>query len=293
MENLLSYLKYTFIIGLSLSLILKYFISGRRTKANRDLLGKIIIITGCSAGIGKETARALLNKGAKVIFACRDKKKTDLIIEKITNENTIKNAFFIQLNLSSLNSVGKFVNEFNKKFDKLDILINNAGCVNQKLSFSEDNIENTIQTNHISHVLLTSLLLRELKKSNDPRVINVGSGAHSFIDDKLDYFKFNEENYAWFNIYGISKAANILFSESLVRFSKHKNEFENLLSCCPTPGAVNTEIVNTKEKTFLMKFFIITFMWPFMYFFFKSEEMGAQTSLHCCYMKRDEFKNGE
>jgi len=86
---------------------------------------KIVIVTGSSAGLGEETAKDLLNKGAKVIFVCREKNKTLNVINQITNESNKDNVIFIELNLISLKTVANFENDFSKKFDKLDLLINN------------------------------------------------------------------------------------------------------------------------------------------------------------------------
>jgi 3-oxoacyl-ACP reductase-like protein len=117
------YYKY-FCFLASLALLKKYF-NGPKNFIRRSLENQIAIITGASAGLGKETAKDLLKNGATVIFACRNEAKTLAVIKSITDKDTIKNAHYMNLNLSSFNSVEKFVNEFSKKFDKLDLLINN------------------------------------------------------------------------------------------------------------------------------------------------------------------------
>jgi NAD(P)-dependent dehydrogenase (short-subunit alcohol dehydrogenase family) len=272
--------------------IIKLICNGPKTNANRNIKDKIVIVTGSSAGIGKETAIDLLSKGAKVIFACRDKIKTENVINKITEESNKKNAYYMNLNLASFKSVGNFVEEFSKKFEKVDIIINNAGVFNDKLMFTEDDIENTIQTNHISHVFLTGLLLKYLKKSDDPRVINVGSDAHKFISESVDYFKFDNKNFTIFSMYSLSKSMNNYFTESLAKFSKQSFSFRNLLSSCCHPGAVNTEITRFNERGIFHKLFLFFIMYPIFYLTFKDEKMGAQTTLHCCYISNKEFSNG-
>lgn len=271
--------------------LIRWFCNGPKTNATRDMTHKIAIITGCSAGIGKETARDLLDKGAKVIFACRDKVKTLRIIDALVNEKNRSNAIFMQLNLANFKSMNSFVQEFSKKFDRLDLLINNAGVFNDKLFITEDGIENTLQTNHISHFTLTGLLLKYLKNSDDPRVINVGSEAHAWAGDGIEYFKFNDATYKMFISYGISKAANIYFSEFLTEYSKKNNKLSQMKAVTVHPGGVNTEISRTKGKGIMIKL-IMGFFRPFMYLFFKDEKMGAQTTLHCCYIDRAELVEG-
>eukprot|EP00340_Litonotus_pictus_P011343 CAMPEP_0170535852 /NCGR_PEP_ID=MMETSP0209-20121228/101829_1 /TAXON_ID=665100 ORGANISM="Litonotus pictus, Strain P1" /NCGR_SAMPLE_ID=MMETSP0209 /ASSEMBLY_ACC=CAM_ASM_000301 /LENGTH=343 /DNA_ID=CAMNT_0010837159 /DNA_START=97 /DNA_END=1129 /DNA_ORIENTATION=- len=187
--------------------------------------GKIVIITGSSAGIGKENAFELLKNGATIIFACRDEKKTMKVIEK-TKEipqgqyktSAFERSIFMKLELTSFESVKNFAKELKAKFNKVDILLNNAGYVTMNynltkdnleamiqttttpMSFllnnagyvtmtynlTKDNLEAMIQTNHHSHVLLTYLLLDVFDKT-EARVINVSSIGHSFsnYDTKL------------------------------------------------------------------------------------------------------------
>ncbi len=272
--------------------LIRYFFNGPRNNTNRDMKDKIVIVTGCSAGIGKETARDLLNKGAKVVFACRDKTKTLSVINHITNESNRNNAFFMQLNLTSFNSVGLFVEEFSKKFDRLDLLVNNAGLFNDKFFLTEDNLENTLQTNHISHFALTGLLLKFLKKSDDPRVINVSSRAHYNADNTLDVLPLTDKTYRTWGIYSISKAANIFFSEALKEFSEGRvDELSKIKSAALHPGVVLTEFTRTEGRGLFFKALVWTFS-PLIKLFFKSELMGAQTSLHCSYVERSKLVNG-
>jgi len=272
--------------------LIRYFCNGPKNRQNRDMNNKIVIVTGSSAGLGKETAKDLLNKGAKVIFACRDKNKTLNVINQITNESNKDNAIFMELNLTKFKSVTNFANDFSKKFDKLDLLINNAGLYNDKLYYTEDKLENTMQTNHISHFALTGLMLKYLKKSEDPRIINVSSMAHALIDNSLDNFPLTEKTYSPFKVYGITKAANIIFAENLKEFCESKNDSTSkILSSSLHPGVVATEFMRTEGRALISKILIwITF--PIFRVFFKDEYMGAQTTLHCSYLDRAKFNNG-
>lgn len=272
--------------------IIHIYCNGPKTKESKNMKGKIAIVTGCSAGIGKETAKDLLKKGAIVIFACRDKTKTLKVINKITNESNKENAIYIHLNLTSFKSVNLFVQEFSNKFDKLDLLINNAGIINEKLVFTEDNLENTIQTNHISHFALTGLLMKYLKKSNDPRIINLSSMAHNWVNNHHDYFAFTEKTYRMFPVYSLSKAANVLFTESIKELAGTKKELKKIKSVCVHPGPCFTEFTRIDGKPLWFKIFMVFVAHAFMCIFIKSESMGAQTTLHCCYISRDKLING-
>lgn len=185
-----------------------------------------------------------------------------------------------------------FVQEFSGKFDRLDLLINNAGTINQRLVFTEDNLENTMQTNHISHFALTGLLLKYLKKSDDPRIINLSSMAHNWVNNNHDYFTFTEKTYRMFPIYSLSKAANVLFTEALKELSESRKEFRKIKSACVHPGPCFTEFTRIDGKPLWFKIFMVFLAHFFMCIFIKSESMGAQTTLHCCYISRDQLLNG-
>ena len=117
---------FILIIIIIIGFLIKRWSNGPLNPIKKDLTGKIIIITGSSDGIGLEAAKDLLRSNAKVIFACRNKNKTEGIINTLP-ENLRKNAIFEQLDLSSFKSIENFVKEVKAKYDKIDILINNAG----------------------------------------------------------------------------------------------------------------------------------------------------------------------
>jgi NAD(P)-dependent dehydrogenase (short-subunit alcohol dehydrogenase family) len=142
-------------------------------------MDKVIVITGCSAGIGEFTAKELLDKGATVIFACRDEKKTLTIIDSLP-DNLRKKAIFLKLDLTSFESVRSFVKQFSNLNLTIDIIINNAGVIMNTYERTKDNIETTFQSNHLSHMYMTVLLLKHLSKNNG-RIINVSSNVHTLV----------------------------------------------------------------------------------------------------------------
>jgi len=161
-----------------ITLIRCIFNGPKTTLTPKNFEEKIILVTGSNTGIGKITAIELLKKGAFVIFAARNEEKTMQIINNLP-ENLKEKAFFMQLDLSNFSSIKNFVEIFKSKFNKLDIIINNAGGVFDILNFSE-NIEHTIITNTIGPICLTGLLIEYLKLSKNGKIINVASTAHKF-----------------------------------------------------------------------------------------------------------------
>jgi retinol dehydrogenase 12 len=295
----------TTLIGIFLALLVLYILRkitrGSPTKEKRNMTGQVIIITGSSAGIGKETARSLVKSGAKVIFATRDEQKTKNVISQIlqSSPNVLpENAIFEKLNLSSLQSVLDFTKNIKSKYDKIDILINNAGVANDKFIRTEDGLESVWQINHISHTILTALLLDLLKNSNDARIINVSSMAHVFAKYSDEFFRFEENSYPIMNSYNVSKLANVFLTYKLKEFCHDEkinaklNDFKNIKSVCVHPGAVYTEISRPEERTWYYRIFLYAIFIPLMILFFRNEEMGAQTTLHCCYVKKEELVDG-
>ncbi|XP_063830234.1 retinol dehydrogenase 11-like [Ostrinia nubilalis] len=143
-----------------------------------NLEGKIVVITGGNAGIGFETAKILAKRGATVVIASRNDAKSKAAAEKITEVTGNPNIFYKHLDLGRLASVKKFAEDFDKSFDRLDVLINNAGFTEAEQRHSEDGIENVMQVNHVAHIYLTNLLMPKIVASKPSRIIIVTSIAH-------------------------------------------------------------------------------------------------------------------
>jgi NAD(P)-dependent dehydrogenase (short-subunit alcohol dehydrogenase family) len=181
-----------------------------------DLTGKIAVVTGANSGIGYETARALACKKAAVILACRSKDKGDAAVQQISQEYPEAKAELMLLDLSDLASVRRFSDEFISRFDRLDILINNAGIMAAPFGKTADGFELQFGTNHLGHFALTGLLLDLIIRTPRARVITVSSGGHRFAE--IDFDNLNgEKNYNPQRAYGQSKLANLLFTYELQR----------------------------------------------------------------------------
>ena len=178
--------------------------------------GKLIIITGANSGLGLEASKELARKGATVIMACRNMEKGKEAVNELIEEIPNAKIELMQLDLSKLKSVHEFANKFNQQFDRLDILINNAGIMQPPYTKTEDGFELQIGVNHFGHFLLTGLLLDKLKTTKGSRVINQSSIAHN--SGKMNFDDINsEEKYSRLGAYGQSKLANMLFNHQLNR----------------------------------------------------------------------------
>jgi len=181
-----------------------------------DLTGKVAIVTGANSGIGYEMARALARKETMVILACRNKAKGKTAVRQIKHEYQAAKAELLLLDLADLASVRRFADEFANRYDRLDILINNAGIMNTPFGKTVDGFELQFGTNYLGHFSLTSLLLDHIIRTPLARVVTVSSWGHNF--GTIDFDDLNaEKDYDPGKAYAQSKLANILFAYELQR----------------------------------------------------------------------------
>lgn len=225
---------------------------------------KIILITGATSGIGKETALALARMGSHIVFTSRDMEKgrqTQSFLKEKSGNDQIE---FIQCDLESLDSVRALADEFKRKFKRLDVLINNAGIWETQRKLSKDGIERMFAVNHLAPFLLTNLLLDLLKVSAPSRIVNVSSEAHR--QARLDFEDIeSEKSFSSLRVYGMSKLMNILFTKELT----HRLTGTAVTVNCLHPGVVNTRLFD-KMSPLLQSIFRI---------FMISPEKGARTSV--------------
>jgi NAD(P)-dependent dehydrogenase (short-subunit alcohol dehydrogenase family) len=202
--------------------------------------GKVVIVTGSSSGIGYEAARVLANKEAKVIIAVRNLDKGETAKEKILSQNENAEVEIMKIDLSDLSSVKEFADEFVKKYDKLDILINNAGVMIPPYSKTKDGFELQMGTNHFGHFALTLQLLDLIKSTPNSRIVTVSSGAHKFGNINFDDLNWDSRKYKPMRSYGDSKIANLYFTLELAkRISGNDN---NALVTAAHPGWTATDL---------------------------------------------------
>ena len=262
------------------------------------LKGKTVLITGCSAGLGVETAKAMYETGATCFFTARDMKKLDGIIEDI-----VKNAQYnkegpkpqpIEMHLDSLDSVRKGAEDFKQKSGgKLNILINNAGVMAAPYGTTKDGLETQIGVNHFAHFLLFQLLKPLLletakKEGTTSRLINLSSAGHRMgtvqFSNKAELDKWNSgENYNKWTAYGQAKTANILMANMIDR----KYGSQNLHGLSVHPGGILTDLArHLTEEDFKM------FDNADMQKAFKNPAQGASTTVWAAVSPHFEGGNG-
>jgi len=197
--------------------------------------GKICMVTGSTSGIGLATAKALARQGAVVIIVGRNSTKCETTCSRIKTASGNSAVDYLTADLSSQNDVYRLAQIFKRKFEKLDVLVNNAGAKFVRRYTTVDGYEMTLALNHLAYFLLTLLLLDALRASGNARIINVSSGAHeaATIDfDDLQYAK----HYIGKIAYNQSKLANLLFTFELARRLEDHTLTVNAMS----PGGVIT-----------------------------------------------------
>ncbi len=229
------------------------------------LKNKTAIITGATSGIGRVTAIDIAREGARMVLPVRNIEKGKALKDEIEKETGNTNVEIMHCNLASLDSVRQFAKDFQKKHDKLHLLVNNAGLWETKRKESDDGIEMNFAVNHLAPFLMTNLLLDTIKKSAPARIISVASNAH-----KYGKMRFNdlEGKKSWGSMqsYAQSKLANILFTRRLAR----DLEGSGVTANCLHPGVVNTQLFS-KLPGVIQKISSLFMITP---------EKGAQTSIY-------------
>jgi NAD(P)-dependent dehydrogenase (short-subunit alcohol dehydrogenase family) len=181
-----------------------------------DLAGKTAIVTGANSGIGFDEARALAAKGARVVLACRSEERGHSAAAQILREHPQAKAVPTPLDLADLASIRRFAAEFLSRFERLDILLNNAGIMMVPFGKTADGFERQFGTNHLGHFALTGLLLDGIRRTPRARVVTVSSNAHR--RSGIDFDNLNaEKGYSRIGAYAQSKLANLLFTYELER----------------------------------------------------------------------------
>lgn len=181
------------------------------------MAGKVVMVTGATAGIGQVTARELARRGAKVVVVGRSPERCKNTVEMIRKETGSSSVDFLVADLSSQAEVRKLADEFQAKYDRLDVLVNNAGAFFNERVESVDGIEMTFALNHLNYFLLTNLLLDVLKRSAPSRVVCVASDAHRMVGKVNFDDPQGKKKYGGWTAYSQSKLANILFTFELAR----------------------------------------------------------------------------
>jgi len=239
---------------------------------------KIVLITGATSGIGKEAAKALAQQGMKLVLPVRNMAKGEALREEIHQLTGNGHVDLMECDLASLDTVRMFAETFNKKYDRLDVLINNAGIWEMKRNESEDGIERTFAVNHLAPFLLTNLLLDKLKASAPSRIITVSSEAHRMGKINFDDLE-GKRRWSWMGSYAQSKLANVFFTRQLTRQLKGTGVVAN----CLHPGVVATNLFDKMPR----------FMHPLMKLVMIPPQKGAETTVFLASSPQAQQVSGE
>jgi len=236
---------------------------------------KTVFITGATGGIGKATAIALAKQNYRVVIHGRNEEKANKICEEIKRISGSENIAYIVGDLFLMQDVKKVADTFKAKYDRLDVLINNAGGIMSKeREETDENVETTISLNLLAPFLLTNLLLDVLAKSEDGRIINVSSNSHQ-LNAKPDLNDIElKQNYNPLAAYGNTKLYLIWISQYLSNELIAKG-IKNVSVNTLHPGAVATNFGVNSNLGGLLNFF-----GKLARPFFKTPEQGAETILY-------------
>ncbi|WAH37222.1 oxidoreductase [Alicyclobacillus dauci] len=203
-----------------------------------DMNGRLAVITGSNSGIGLEAAKALAAKGAHVVLAVRNTTKGQAAVLTIQREVRNAKAEVMQLNLADLASINRFTELFQHRFDRLDLLINNAGVMGPSYQKTKDGFELQFGTNHLGHFALTGRLLPNLFEASHGRIVTVSSAAHH--GGRIDFGNLDgSKGYGRWKFYGQSKLANLLFAYELERRLEAAGREAISVACHPGFAATN------------------------------------------------------
>ena len=182
-----------------------------------SMKNKICMVTGATSGIGEETAQALAQMGATVIVVGRDPERGAAALERIRSASGSAAVELMLADLSSQQGIRQLAQQLKNKYQRLHVLINNAGALFTKRQQSVDGIEMTFSLNHLNYFLLTNLLLDTLKASAPARIVNVSALAHQFAR-RVNFDDLQgQRKYSGWGAYGRSKLCNLLFTYQLAR----------------------------------------------------------------------------
>lgn len=200
--------------------------------------GKICMVTGANAGIGKATAAGLAEKGATVIMVCRSEERGEAARREIIAQTGKENVALYLADLSSQTEIRRLVENFKQDYSTLDVLINNAGIVTRERRETEDGLEMQFAVNHLAYFLLTNLLLDVLKASAPARIVNVSSQTHAWAEIDFDDLQHEQGAYRPNRVYAETKLMNVLFTYELAR----RLEGTGVTANCLHPGSPATKL---------------------------------------------------
>jgi len=227
--------------------------------------GKVVLLTGGTSGIGKAGAVALVAMGATVVVTGRSPERGAAAVAEIKAQSGNETVELMLADLSAQSEVRRLAAEFLERYERLDVLVNNAGLVSSKRTETPDGLETTFAINHLAPFLLTNLLLDRMQESGAGRIVTTSSEAQRWGRIDFDDLQ-SKRKYGGMSVYGMTKLANVMFTRELAA----RLEGTGVTANCFHPGAVNTNFGQNNNGPMTLLFRVFK---PFM----RSSEQGADT----------------
>ena len=242
---------------------------------------RVCIVSGGNSGIGFELCRGMADAGFHVVMVSRGAERGQPALEKLQAEfgNSVE---MMLCDMSDLGNISKLHAEFTAKFDRLDVLLNNAGAMWGRREKTAQGHEMTFGVNHLGYFVMAQTFLPLLKATEGSRIINTASEAHRMANLKLDDPNREKKYYSQWRTYGNSKLCNILFTRELAR----KLEGTGITTHCFHPGVVRTRFGSGSSGP--MRLF-----WPLFRIFMINSKKGASTGLHLALSEDAASSTGE
>lgn len=234
--------------------------------------GKTVVVTGANAGLGKETAKVLARQGAAIILVCRNKERGESAKQEIIKETNNQQIFLEICDLSSKHSIQQCGLLMRKKYNSIDVLVNNAGAIFGTQQLNSEGLERTFALNLMGYFRFTHYMLDLLKNGTDKRIVNIASYAHNFAK-KIPWedLQFKNTPYRQLYVYGLSKLYDIYFTRHLAKLMVEQNT--GITVNAVHPGTVHSNFGKSGTKLFYIGFKIAS---PF----YDSVKKGARMAVH-------------
>jgi retinol dehydrogenase-12 len=236
---------------------------------SQEMAGTTVLVTGATQGIGKETALGLLRLGARVGIAGRDPARTEAVARELREQvpGGVVDTFVADLSLAR--ETRKLAAEVKRRYERLHVLLNNAGAIFGDRQVTAEGLERTFALNHLSYFILTGELLGLLRASGPSRIVNVASEAHR--RGRVDFDDLQSRNYSSFRVYSTSKLENILFTRELSR--RLAESGSQVTANCLHPGVIASGFGRNNSGLFGL---LARLAAPFL----STPLKGARTSIH-------------
>jgi NAD(P)-dependent dehydrogenase (short-subunit alcohol dehydrogenase family) len=233
-----------------------------------NIENKTVLVTGANSGLGKATAAGLAERGARVLMACRSRKRGQKARDAIVRRSGNERVELLVADLSTTGGVRGLADQVRASSDRLDVLVNNAAILTSRRRVTAEGHEMQLFVNHLAYFMLTNLLIDLLEASAPARVINVASTAHSSGTIDFDDIQY-EKHYKGYKAYARTKLMNIVFTYELAR----RLEGSGVTANCVHPGVIHTGLLRNFS-------FVLNTLFHALSRFFKNADEGAETPIY-------------